>query len=1027
MRSGSCCRKNRRSLSVKWLKRHMTISVIAVSIFSWSIAESEARAKAAAEVLGTRIFVCENDKPFIGRVKFDVPQAGGAILRVVNGAKVGASPHRLEGAEIKINDNVVINPKKFGKNTGILKLRISLVRGSNRLEVRLPGKTGKRLSVRIEAPADAIYLKPVADTLVIGAPLRVQAVLTGLGLPVRDAQIAFNASHLGDVAQHTASTGATGVASATLTGIQLAGTGKLTAKAVGSKPTLLDTVSVQVVETPSIVLEQGMSRTRVELDSEKHVPFFLKFLKDDAKDYHISFEAMEPTGGVVVQTTGVPPGGFKATKPSTFDVQGTIKGRTPGTYTVTSRATIEETGETASASMEVKVVDPEPAEALVLDPPAFVPATITVATPTPVRFAARVSGVSKPPVSFSLELQEFDPQIGWEPVSTLFDDGLDGDMIAGNMVYARRIEVTGAEEGVKRYRVVGSHNGKTVFSDERTLEVSRFFVGPDPRPPVFVEDITTGQKIVAERVIVSILPSVSAERIEEIVEQATQKATGQAGRVGGYTRQINVYRVELVVGPDATEAVRAEAVKAAVAEFETYEEVRYAHPNFLIEFAQVDPDGNSSGDCGADGQWGAEQIQAPEAWALPGGSGAGGTKTVAVVDSGVNNSHPDLTDKVIGDLADLGDDSARPGGHGTKVAGIIAAKHNNVGISGIVLGISGIAHGLPDPIWSFKVGGSFSNEEIVRDKIFEAADTPDVWIINVSTESFTGHADWENAWGCALQYATYPGTTVDPECTGTSSVGKGKLVVVAAGNDEEDISADQKRYPCAFNYDGMLCVANTDKSDHLHSTSNYGAETAGLDLTAPGTNICTTTKTNGYGYTGSNYTGTSLAAPHVAGAAAVLWSMEPDLTAVEVAERLKDTADSIDSVNPAYSGKLGSGRLNLFAAVTFNEPNIDGVPNPPVNIRLLSSTVVWDPNSKIAVMGYRVHVGTASGNYPQKIDVGNVTAFMLDKLPLNENTTSYLAITAYNAIGESDYSNEVEWVIESNDIPAPPAGFKVVE
>ena len=207
-------------------------------------------------------------------------------------------------------------------------------------------------------------------------------------------------------------------------------------------------------------------------------------------------------------------------------------------------------------------------------------------------------------------------------------------MIAGDRVYARRITVTGAQEGDRRYRVVGSHDGKPFVSGTRALEVSRFFVGPDPRPPVFVEDPTTGLKFVAERVVVSILPSVSAARIEEIVELATRNVTGQAGRVGGYTRQINVFRVELVVDSNATEAVRATAVKAAVAEFETYDEVRYAHPNFLIEFAQVAPDGDGSGACSAAGQWGAWQIDAPKAWALPGGSGSGGTKTVAVLDSG---------------------------------------------------------------------------------------------------------------------------------------------------------------------------------------------------------------------------------------------------------------------------------------------------------------------------------------------------------------------------------------------------------
>ena len=231
---------------------------------------------------------------------------------------------------------------------------------------------------------------------------------------MRNAQIVFSARGLGDIKQRTASTGATGVAVTTLTGFQRAGREWLTAQIIDGKPVLLDTVPVQVVESPSIVVrDEGATGLRPTRSGECLFPFILR---TDEKRSEITFEqTVEPGGGVDVQTAGVPPRGFPAKGPSSFVVRETIKGRLPGTYTVTSRATVKETGETASSRIAVKVTEPQPAERLVLGPPQFVPAAITVATPTPVRFAVSVSGVSKPPPF--LELQEFDPQSGWVPVA----------------------------------------------------------------------------------------------------------------------------------------------------------------------------------------------------------------------------------------------------------------------------------------------------------------------------------------------------------------------------------------------------------------------------------------------------------------------------------------------------------------------------------------------------------------------------------------------------------------------------------
>ena len=583
------------------------------------------------------------------------------------------------------------------------------------------------------------------------------------------------------------------------------------------------------------------------------------------------------------------------------------------------------------------------AQALRLGAPEFLPAAIQVssrASPgTPVRFATRVSRVSRPPAA--VELQAFSHKGEWKKVGELADDGRNGDLFAGDFVYARQLPVKGSVEGEKRYRVVARYKRKTVISEVRAIEITRFPVGPERREPEFIEDKETGQVFAGEQVLVSFSPSVSSDRIEEIVARVTRKVTGQAGSVIGYIPQIGVIQIGLTVKPGASEADRAAAVKAAVSGFESDDGVRYAQANFRVEFAAaITPDGETSPDCAAkEKQWGAIKIQADKAWGLAGT--LSGPALVAVVDSGVKPSNDPTGDLCWGasptaplsarDPADcdpvnvLRDKDSDPDSaqHGTAVAGIIAAKHNGVGISGI-------AHGLP--IISFDVGTGFGNTGVVMDKILAAANTTEVAIINFSAKTGV----YEPIWRCALEYATYTVTKpVDILCAGrttSASTGKGKLVVAAAGNQGIEFYAytydpvtdkhwcpnpsglppPRCSYPCSWSYlEAVLCVANTNEDDILHAgnrPSNYGLE---VDLTAPGTKICTTASDGGY----IAEVGTSFAVPHVAGAAVVLWSLEPGLTAIQVANRLKANADPIDSKNPSHVGKLGTGRLNLFKAI----------------------------------------------------------------------------------------------------------------
>lgn len=135
------------------------------------------------------------------------------------------------------------------------------------------------------------------------------------------------------------------------------------------------------------------------------------------------------------------------------------------------------------------------------------------------------------------------------------------------------------------------------------------------------------------------------------------------------------------------------------------------------------------------------------------------------------------------------------------------------------------------------------------------------------------------------------------------AISKGCLVVAAAGNSGNDYPI----YPAAF--DGVLAVANLNADDTKGSASNYGTY---VDISAPGQGIYNTVYNNSYSY----YSGTSMAAPLVSSAAALLKAKYPTYTGIQIGEILRATADPIDAKNPTYANMLGRGRLNAYRALT---------------------------------------------------------------------------------------------------------------
>lgn len=195
---------------------------------------------------------------------------------------------------------------------------------------------------------------------------------------------------------------------------------------------------------------------------------------------------------------------------------------------------------------------------------------------------------------------------------------------------------------------------------------------------------------------------------------------------------------------------------------------------------------------------------------------------------------------------------------------------------------------------------------------------------------------------------------------------KNCLVIASSGN----FNTDGDFYPAAFN--NVLCVANTASNDTRHSTSNYGYM---VDVCAPGDNINSTWPGNAH----ITLTGTSMSAPVVAGAAGIVKNQFPAYNGLQVGERLKVTADNIYPVNFGFANKLGSGRINLYRALT----------DPPTPSVVYSNLNISDHNDETLQSGDTLFITSNFLNYldPTVAFTATITSLSAFATPIN-NTIS---------------------------------------
>jgi len=313
--------------------------------------------------------------------------------------------------------------------------------------------------------------------------------------------------------------------------------------------------------------------------------------------------------------------------------------------------------------------------------------------------------------------------------------------------------------------------------------------------------------------------------------------------------------------------------------------VEYAEPNLIVRAAWFPHDprfgelyglhntGQTGGTADAD-------IDAPEGWQLAGlgtWPATGGVR-IGVVDTGIDQAHPDLSGQTVAcagsvDLVVLLGQCADDNRHGTHVAGTIAAKANNG------IGVAGVA---------------FNADLVVCRALDEFGSGTVADVANC--------IDWVASQGASVISMSLeggPSTTLQQAVADAWNGGSGAVIVAAAGNEGDTTVV----YPAG--YAEVVSVAATDNRDARADFSNANPD---VEIAAPGVDVLSTVPGGGY----ETSSGTSMATPHVSGIAAILRQLHPSLNAAAIRFSL-DAA--VDDLGPAGRDQsFGFGRANLCRA-----------------------------------------------------------------------------------------------------------------
>ena len=450
--------------------------------------------------------------------------------------------------------------------------------------------------------------------------------------------------------------------------------------------------------------------------------------------------------------------------------------------------------------------------------------------------------------------------------------------------------------------------------------------------------------------------------------------------------------------------------------------VRYIEPDFAVWTAATtpnDPSFSSQWALDNTGQTGGTpdaDIDAPEAWDITRGDGS---IVVGVIDSGIDYTHPDLASNIWGnpgeiagngidddgngfiddvhgwDFVNNDNDPTDDRSHGTHVAGTIAAAGNNG------VGVTGVA-------WNAKLM-ALKTLDSAGSGTTSAAVAAVNYVTMMRTTEGVNVRLTSNSWGGA----PYSTALYDAIRDGGNA---GMLFIAAAGNAASDTDL-APFYPAGYEIPSVISVGATEFDDQLRATSNYGVNS--VYVFAPGGSILSTVPGGGYALK----SGTSMAAPHVSGAAVLAWSLNPAATLEGVRNAIFRGVDQL----PWLVGKAGSGgRLNAYNALV----QLTTTPTAtPVAVAGLTATttagginLTWSHPANDED-GFHILRSTNGVNFVQ-VGAASILASRFSDTTAAAGTTYHYTVVAFNAVGDAPASNVASaTTLPASSTPAAPTNL----
>lgn len=497
-----------------------------------------------------------------------------------------------------------------------------------------------------------------------------------------------------------------------------------------------------------------------------------------------------------------------------------------------------------------------------------------------------------------------------ESVRRIFDDGIEafGGRTADAPVNGPFIDTfsTGWEITTDRAADSGHQRSAGAFNQNSTGATTVASGGQQQGGGSFQnasgQPLVPGVDYVEDRLLMAFADGVSEARKQELLTQLGLTVLKDFSYVGS-----------LLVGTRADDDLSTK-----ITDLSGIPEILYAEPDLIGQWALTPNDpqyanmwamentGQTGGTPGAD-------ISAPAAWDVVTGSPQ---TVIAILDSGIDYTHPDLVDNMWvnpGEIPGNGIDDdgngyiddifgINPGsgssdpidifGHGTHVAGTVGAVGNNS------IGVTGVN-------WNSKLMAlSIGNAGPIASAAIEALN----YLVNMKTNFGVNVVASNNSYGVGFSIAFQNAIQ--------ASNNAGVVFVAAAGNSRSN-NDTFPAYPASYPLEGIISVASSDHNDLLSVFSNFGATS--VDIAAPGTDILSTTLGGGYGV----QSGTSMASPHVAGAVGLLAALQPSATVAELKNAILTGADPLASLaGTSVTGarlNVAQALANLASSTPFNQ------------------------------------------------------------------------------------------------------------